>query len=267
VAARLCPQSAIRNPKSAIEELALFRTIAPRPARRSRELGLFVHLTRVLTSLPSASNHHSSIINHQSRGPSRTALSLYLCSVLHESGRNSVRGQRPRIAQLLAPTGIKKFSQPGCFTFSTIAQTMPGRPQAVGGRPEGGRRGTGIPGTHPVSRTLHVDCAGVLVRAPAPARPPGAGCRAKSPVGARPAGAPLRACCAPECWNAKRARCRCYLAHLTPSQLRCGYPWPSQRVQVSAKSQSMKVARCIICSAVTERPAPRSGPPPAEAAR
>jgi len=72
--------------------------------------------------------------------------------VLHESCRNSVRGQRPTMTQLLVPKGIKDFPRAGCFTFSTVAQTVrgkqgmtdrrrrtdKGRPEAVGHRLQGG---------------------------------------------------------------------------------------------------------------------------------
>jgi hypothetical protein len=56
---------------------------------------------------------------------------------LHESCRNSVHGPRPRMAQLLTPEGVKNFWLAGCFTFSTVAQTVRGRQ----GMEDGGQAG------------------------------------------------------------------------------------------------------------------------------
>ena len=68
---------------------------------------------------------------------------------MHESSRNSVHGQRPRMAQVLTPRGVKNFSPAGCFPFSTVAQTVRGRPEieAVGWKPgiAQGKPGFGSP--------------------------------------------------------------------------------------------------------------------------
>jgi hypothetical protein len=47
-----------------------------------------------------------------------------LGAVLHESCRNSAQRKTSKIAQTLVGKGIKNFSHAGCFTFSTVAQTM-----------------------------------------------------------------------------------------------------------------------------------------------
>jgi hypothetical protein len=75
------------------------------------------------------------ITNHKSEGLCLGAEeSLYIGAVLHESRRNSVRRQRPKMVQLLVPEGIKNFSLAGCFTFSTVAQMVRGTQGTEAGR-------------------------------------------------------------------------------------------------------------------------------------
>jgi hypothetical protein len=101
------------------------------PPGFARKLGLFCTIRNPSGPCPGVSSFRFQIINHQSpiinsEALPRTRLSLYPCSVLHESCRNSVRAGRLRIAQLLVREGIKNFWIAGCFTFSTVAQTTTG---------------------------------------------------------------------------------------------------------------------------------------------
>ena len=84
---------------------------------------------------------------------------------MHKSCRNSVRWRGPKGAQLLVPEGIKHFSLAGCFTFSTVAQTVRAAQgmEAAGCRPEDHVGRAWVPKRHssrlgspsPLAKELH----------------------------------------------------------------------------------------------------------------